>query len=247
MSHVERKWTDDQLRAAVRESKSWRETIRGLGLTSTACGRFRRHADSLGIDYSHFRGQRTWSDDDLREAVVLHSTMDGILGYFGLAYSANTIKAVRRRGKELGLSLPGLASTERAVPASHEELLATPREDQHLRRAALSMVSAWFAARGFEPSFPVETCSYDLVVKLPQGLRSVQIKSRKPGAHATAVVRLHDIRPGPFSRSPYTEDEADYLFVLEGWDIGYLIPMSAFAGMSSFTPSSWRQFRVEMP
>lgn len=58
-------WSDDQLPAAVAAASSWRGVMRQLGLNPNNGGgtlTVRRHAAWLGLDTSHFRGNRTWSD-----------------------------------------------------------------------------------------------------------------------------------------------------------------------------------------
>lgn len=58
-------WSDDQLPAAVAAATSWRGVMRELGLNPSNGGTtltIRRHAAWLGLDTSHFRGNRSWSD-----------------------------------------------------------------------------------------------------------------------------------------------------------------------------------------
>jgi len=63
-----RTWTDAQLTDAVRTASSWRGVMRELGLNATSAGAIRivrRHTIRLGLDTSHFRGKRRWSDAQL--------------------------------------------------------------------------------------------------------------------------------------------------------------------------------------
>jgi hypothetical protein len=68
-------WTDQQLSDAVKASANWRSVMRALGYgeRSSSAGAIRivrRRAAQLGLDSSHFRGKRRWSDAQLRQAVT---------------------------------------------------------------------------------------------------------------------------------------------------------------------------------
>src|SRR5690348_4233191 len=59
------KWSDTDLATAVTASRSWRGVMRELGLCVTPAGSLRvvkRRVALLGLDTSHFTGQRPWSD-----------------------------------------------------------------------------------------------------------------------------------------------------------------------------------------
>ena len=69
-----RSWTDEQLAEAIKASTNWVSVMRvlGFGERSSSAGAIRivrRHAAELGLDASHFRGKRRWSDAQLRQAV----------------------------------------------------------------------------------------------------------------------------------------------------------------------------------
>ena len=67
--------------------------MRELGLSATSAGAIRivrRHATQLGLDASHFRGRRTWSDADLRNAVVTSRSWDEVLATLGLSTASGT-------------------------------------------------------------------------------------------------------------------------------------------------------------
>ena len=60
--------SDDELRAAVAASRSWRGVLRVVGRTSPRVGRdLRQRCDALGIAYGHFRAGPT--DDTVLRAV----------------------------------------------------------------------------------------------------------------------------------------------------------------------------------
>ena len=67
-----RTWSDEQLPAAVAAATSRRGVMRELGLSPSNGGTtqtIRRRSALLGLDTSHFRGNRSWSDTPLRKAV----------------------------------------------------------------------------------------------------------------------------------------------------------------------------------
>lgn len=82
-----RPWSDAQLTEAVKVSSSWRGVMRQLGLNATSAGAIRivrRHAARLGLDTSHFRGKRRWSDAQLKRAVTQSRSWDEVLDALGL-------------------------------------------------------------------------------------------------------------------------------------------------------------------
>jgi hypothetical protein len=53
---------------AVADSSNWRNVMRKLGLNASSAGVIRivrRDVERLGLDTSHFRGKRIWSDAQL--------------------------------------------------------------------------------------------------------------------------------------------------------------------------------------
>jgi hypothetical protein len=83
-----RTWSNDQLKDAVAAARNWRDVMRALGLRADSAGTVRimkRHVASLGLDTSHFRGKRSWSDAQLRRAVIDAQSWDELLTALGLA------------------------------------------------------------------------------------------------------------------------------------------------------------------
>jgi hypothetical protein len=87
-SKLERTWSDAQLTDAVADSSNWRNVMRKLGLNATSAGAIRivrRDVERLGLDTSHFRGKRIWSDAQLRRAIMDSQSWDELLTTLGLA------------------------------------------------------------------------------------------------------------------------------------------------------------------
>lgn len=128
-----------------------------------------------------------------------------------------------------------------AIPS----LFTAPVSGQRLRDAAVGHALAWFMSRGYVPSVPVASVSYDLVVESDAGLKRVQVKSTtqktQGGASIVGVHRhVYDAAAqvnawGKGRKVPYTEAEVDVFFVMTGDAAVYLIPIAAAAGKISLT------------
>jgi hypothetical protein len=79
-------WPEAQLMDAVAGSSNWRDVMRKLGLNANSAGAIRivrRDVERLGLDTSHFRGKRIWSDAQLRRAVMDSQSWDELLSTRG--------------------------------------------------------------------------------------------------------------------------------------------------------------------
>jgi hypothetical protein len=69
--------------------------MRELGLNATSAGAIRivrRHVVRLGLDTSHFRGKRKWSDVQLKRAVSESQSWDEVLEALGLAVNGGGMR-----------------------------------------------------------------------------------------------------------------------------------------------------------
>ena len=111
-SKSERTWSDSELRDAVAVSTNWRQVMRTLGLNASSAGAIRiarRHVERLGLDTSHFRGKRIWSDAQFRRAVIDSQSWDELLTTLGLApHSGDGRIRVKAHAIRLGLDLSRL-------------------------------------------------------------------------------------------------------------------------------------------
>lgn len=108
-----RRWTDEQLRAAIAGSTSFRDAASRLGAIETR-KRVRRRARELEIDTAHFLGPRdkarTWSDADLAAAVRGARSLAAVLRALGLRAAGGNFAHVRRRIEALAIDtshMPG--------------------------------------------------------------------------------------------------------------------------------------------
>jgi len=207
--------------------------MRELGQNATSAGAIRiirRDAVRLGLDTSHFRGKRRWSDGQLRRAVSESRSWDEVLDALGLAIdSGGTRTHVRSHAIRLGLNFSHL---EPDVPIAPEPPTLKP-DLKHLREAGASLAATWFTLCGYNVLFPIEPAVYDLVVAMRDGLSRVQVKTT---THYSKSGWLISIGRRPYSIGnnlplvPYDPDVIDYFFIIDGDLNRYLIPSRAIAG-----------------
>lgn len=236
---AQRSYTDPQLRDAVVESQSWRGVLRALGLLATSAGAMRSvraHADRLGLDYSHFRGQRGWTEEELAAAVSTSSTWAGVADEIGLLGGSAT-SLLKGHAARLGLDTSHLSSQRRSVDHA---LRPSPRMDR-LARAGSMLAAAWFTLGGADVSWPLEPARYDLLAELDGQFERIQVK--------TATVRSGDSWQAWLSRTgggrtTYDPDEIDYFFIIDGELSLYLIPVRVVGGLHAIRLSAYRAYRV---
>src|SRR5271170_2589085 len=85
--------------------------MRELGLCVTSAGSIqvvKRHVVRLGLDTSHFTGQRRWSDAQLRRSVANAYSWRELLSGLGLLGSGDERTSVKAHAIRLGLDLSRL-------------------------------------------------------------------------------------------------------------------------------------------
>lgn len=240
-------WSDEQLPAAVAAATSWRGVMRELGLNPANGGitrTIRRRAGLLGLDTSHFRGNRSWSDTVLRQAVTEGRTWDEVLETLGLRPQVGGGRAlVRAHALRLGLDISHLRRPE--IPAADPCELKP--DLAHLRRAAESLAATWFMLCGRNVAFPVEPDSYDLLVDMPDGPKRVQVKTT---TFKTKDGWLVQIGRRPYSMGnnallvPYDPEIIELFFIVDGDLAVYLIPSRVIAGRVQILLRTYRNFIV---
>ncbi|MFE5291661.1 hypothetical protein ACFQ8T_05715 [Isoptericola sp. NPDC056618] len=236
----ERRYTDEQLVAAVATANSWRGALRGLGLSGTSAGAMRSvraRADLLGLDYRHFTGQRSWTESELRSAVAGAATWADVVERLGLR-GGSGVATVRGHAVRLGLD-----TTHLTVPdtESRSGMEARRPDVSRLDRAGSLLAAAWFTLCGDDVSWPLEPARYDLLVMTKTGTRRVQVKTTTVRAGATWKVYLSTSGRG---RRTYDPDEIDDFFVIDGDLTQYLIPASAVGGLQAIHVGAYEGYRV---
>jgi hypothetical protein len=233
-----RTYSDEQLVNAIATSSSWRGLLRELGLVATSAGAMRSvrsHADRLGVNYSHFKGQRRWSEDDLRTAIEAAKTWSEAAELLGIddVSAESTLKGHAAR---LGLDFKHL--TARPTATRSREI----RPDiAHLDRAGSLLAASWFTLCGHDVSWPLEPSRYDLLVRTDTGIRRVQVKTTTVRAGDTWKVYLSTSR---HQRRTYDPDEIDDFFIIDGELNCYLIPVAAVGGLHAIHLGGYAQYQL---
>jgi hypothetical protein len=241
-------WTDEQLTEAINNSVCWRDVVRALGIPTNSEGvnrRIRRDAARLGVDVSHFRGTRTWDDQQLREAVAGAETWDDVYTALGLATPRKETR-VRVQGHAIRLGLD----------LGHLDPKAKRRRDDKewqadlalLRDCAASLAAAWFKLHGCAISRPEEGAVYDLLADSPKhGMLRIQVKSSIHGPDGTRTVTVGH-RPYSVGNIapllPYDPKVMNYFFIVDGTFNLYLIPSSVIAGKVGIMLRTYQEYIV---
>jgi hypothetical protein len=246
-SRKERNWSDTDLINAVAASRSWRGVMRELGLCATSAGSLRvvkRRVAVMGLDTSHFTGQRTWSDAELKRAVAQAYSWEELLATIGVkARSGDERIRVKAHALRLGLDLSHL--TEQPQETSGQ---APPKPAlANLRQAAPSLAASWFTLCGCAPAFPIEPTVYDLLVSTTAGIKRVQVKTTtyngKTGWQVGVGRRPYSI--GNRERQvPYDPELIDWFFIVDGDLAMYLIPSRVIAGRINLLLRAYTKYIV---
>lgn len=238
--------TESQLRDAVAASTNWRQVMRALGMSGTSAGpvrRVKRQARSLGLDTSHFRGKRSWSDGQLRHAVMMGHSWADVLVALGLAVDSGDGRTrVKAHALRLGLDVTHLEGT-----ATISEAAPLAPDLEHLRKAATSLAATWFVLCGCNAAFPVEPAVYDLLVTTPEGIKRVQVKTTTcytKDAWQVAVGRRPYSAGNLDRRAPYDPEVIDLFFIVDGNLNIYLIPSRVIAGRVGITLRTYKKYIV---
>jgi hypothetical protein len=240
-------WSDADLTNAVAESRSWRGVMRELGLCITSSGSIRvvkRRVAALGLDTSHFTGQRTWSDAALKRAAAHAYSWDELLAAIGVkSRSGDERIRVKAHAVRLGLDLSHLADPPQDT-AGQADLQPVP---SNLRLAATSLAASWFALHGCTVALPLEPTVYDLLVSTPDVIKRVQVKTTtyngKTGWQVAVGRRRYSI--GNRERQiPYDPELIDWFFIVDGDLTMYLIPSQVIAGRVAILLHTYARYIV---
>ena len=233
-----RTYSDEQLVNAIAASSSWRGLLRELGLISTSAGAMRSvrsHADRLGADYSHFKGQRRWTEGDLRAAIGVAQSWSEAVELLGLR-NVSAISAIKGHAARLGLDFRHLTAQPNAAPSC-----AIRPSIAHLDRAGPLLAASWYTLCGRDISWPLEPSRYDLLVCTDEGIRRVQVKTTTVPTGDTWKVYLSTSHR---ERRTYDPDEIDDFFIIDGDLMCYLIPVAAVGGLHAIHLAGYAQYQL---
>jgi hypothetical protein len=220
--------------------------MRELGLCVTSAGSIRivkRRVALLGLDTSHFTGQRRWSDAQLRRALAHAYSWSELLTELGLSHdSADDRTRVKAHSIRLGLDVARLDSVGKGTGTRPE----FKPEIKHLREAGTAIAAMWFLLCGYNTSLPVEPAIYDLLVTMPGGIKRVQVKTTtfKQTGWTVQVGRRSYSVGNRGARVPYDPDQLDLFFILDGDLTMYLIPSRVIAGRVGILLHNYSEFIV---
>jgi PD-(D/E)XK endonuclease len=245
----DRIYSDDDLRRAIAVSRSWRGVLRDLGLPATSAGARRAvqmHSERLGIDHAHFTGQRRWSEEALRAAIVDSHSWQQVLDKLGLS-TVSSSAAFKGHALRLGIDTTHLGQPQR----EHRETEAGLRPDTvNLARAGSMLASAWFTLCGWTVSWPLEPCRFDVLASRGSDCWRIQVKtsSRKRGdLSMVSLTTSGHPTGGDHRRTAYDPDDIDYFFVIDRELNYYLIPIAVVGGLSTISLTAYQRFRVSQP
>lgn len=219
--------------------------MRELGLCATSAGSIRvvkRHVSGLGLDTSHFSGQRRWSDAQLRRAVAGAYSWTELLSELGLNGNADDRTRIKAHAARLGLDLSrlyGSSTDEVTRPVFRPDI-------KHLREAGTAIATMWFLLCGYNASIPIEPALYDLLVAMPDGIKRVQVKTTTFNNHGWLVRvgrRSYSVgNRGPLV--PYDPDLIDLFFIMDGDLAMYVIPSRVIAGRVAILLNNYSEYVV---
>jgi hypothetical protein len=220
--------------------------MRELGLCVTSAGSLKavkRHVSHLGLDISHFRGQRGWSDTQLRHAVACAHSWHEVLPQLGRSsYNKHDRTRVKAHAIRLGLDLSRLDA-----PRVDAAVRPDFRPDvKHLKEAGTAIAAMWFLLCGYNASIPMEPTIYDLLVSMPDGVKRVQVKTTTYRSDGWAVqVGRRPYSPGNRGRLvPHDPDLVDLFFVLDGELTMYVLPSRVIAGRVGILLRNYTEYIV---
>lgn len=220
--------------------------MRELGLCVTSAGSIhavKQHVVRLGLDISHFRGQRRWSDAQLKQAVASAQSWHEVLSQLGRAsYNKDDRTRVKAHAIRLGLDLSSLDAPRIGVAAR----LEFKPDIKHLREAGTAIAAMWFLLCGYNASIPMEPTIYDLLVSTPDGVKRVQVKTTTHYSDGWAVqVGRRPYSVGNGGRLvPYDPELVDFFFILDGELTMYVIPSRVIAGRVGILLRNYTEYIV---
>lgn len=217
---------------------SWRETLRRLGVQGTSSGSIRvvrARAERLGLDYSHFRGGRRWTDSELTEAIREAQTWNSVATRLGLSGSSASTR-VKAHAIRLGLDVSHLELAQ-----SEEQRIDWEPSRQNIMRAGSMLAASWFALCGFDVSWPLEPCRYDLLAATPTEMRRVQVKTTTTRSHGSWKVFLSTTG---HERKVYDPYEVDDFFIIDGELNFFLIPVADVGGLHAIHLNAYSAYQI---
>ena len=242
--------SEQQLRDAVADSRSWNGVLRALDLRSTSFGRKLRNAcNELDIDYSHFSSILA-TDARLREVIATSTDWTTALAVLGYAKGSGTARAtVRKHCKRLGIETTHLAASP---PRPLENLAVADLAPQlgHLRHAGPYLVLFAFNAAGWPATLAPEGAAYDVIVDFGvEGLKRIQVKTGTRRDRGSWICQLSRSEYDPTGhgghrRGVYSSEDIDFFACVDGDLQLYVIPIEVVEGLSIISLRKYQAYVV---
>ena len=130
----------------------------------------RRRVARLGLDTSHFTGQRMVATPAHAGCPQARSWSALLVAIGVKSTSRGDRTRVKAHALRLGLDLSHLVTGPQAVHPTRAAL-------RNLRTRRQCSPHSWFSLCGFGTAIPVEPTVYDLLVSMPDGIKRVQVKT----------------------------------------------------------------------
>lgn len=200
----------------------------------------RRRATELGLDTSHFRGKRSWTNDALAVAVAESKSWSAVGRRLNGGTSRASIDSMQRLARLMGLQTSHLEARRRC-PVNP----VTGLPDQtfaYFGSEAEYLGAAWFASRGYRVTIASSGLPYDLIVDRCGKLQKVQVKSTAtiPTASGTVTVRTSRLTASAGANTNrrelcYEPADFDLFFILTSEGHVFLVPLQDVAGRPKLT------------
>jgi hypothetical protein len=213
----------------------------------TGTSTVRRRAELLSLDWSHFTGQRRWSDLDLRNAIASSTSWNQVAITLGCPASAAKRHALR-------LDIPFAHIDRRSAGARVANGLDLNPDQSRMRHAGEALAAAWFQFCGYGVGIVTGQHRYDLLVSGPEGgAKRVQVKTTSYDAppYGRPVFHLatrNYVSTEARAVAPYDVDDVDLFFLLRSIDLMWLVPHERLLGQVQCSPGpEFETYRIDWP
>jgi hypothetical protein len=219
--------SDEDIRAAIRQSRSWREVLRVLGYrtaSNVTLAGIRERGMALECDVTHFGPRSSWTDDDLARALQGAQSWTQVVGHLGIRRDGSAVTRVKERAQRLMLDTSHIGHPAGAGTPGDTLATRTLTPGQQGTRTE-GVVLAALLRRGYDVLIPFGVARYDLVIEGTDGFKRVQCKTARVRGDVMTF-KVCSTPPGGTVRN-YV-GQIDYIGVyLPDLDEVYMIPVEA--------------------